>query len=97
MKFKSIIEKVPVDSMGVVEIDCYELQARSFNYYTPVVIFTDLREAMLWCKEMAKSKIGDEPVKEVYMNEYEAGYWEACAFTHCMYDRGNFNENLIWE
>lgn len=97
MKFKSIIEEVPVDEMGVVEIDCYKLQARGFIYYSPVVIFTDLREAMLWCKETARSKIGNEDISEIDMVQYEKGYWEATAFEFCMYNKGKFSEHFIWE
>lgn len=97
MKFKSIIERVPVDSMGNVEKDCYAVWGKSFTYFSPKFTFTNGDEALAYVKMLSKEKIGNEPVKEVYMNEYKAGYCDAFAFTHCMYDRGNFNENFIWE
>lgn len=97
MKFKSIIEEVPVDSMGIVKMDCYAVWGRSFTYYSPRFIFTDGNEALEYVKMLSKEKIGDEPVKEVYMTEYQSDYWETCAFPNCMYNRGNFNEDFIWE
>lgn len=97
MKFKSIIERVPVDSMEIVKTDCYEVWGKSFTYFSPKFTFTNGDEALEYVKILSKEKIGSEPVKEVYMNEYKAGDLEACAFAHCMYDRGNLNEDFIWE
>lgn len=97
MKFKSIIEKVPVNDMGNVEKDCYTVWSKSFTHCSPRFTFTDENEALEYVKILLKEKIGNEPVEEVYMTEYKEGYWEACALEHCMYDHGKFNKNFVWE
>lgn len=98
MKFKSVINRVPVDSMDCPAVTCFKVEISTVTSKIRPVIFTDMAEAMLFVKQSAQKTFGGKEVILAEMWKYESGYWTASAFHYVMYDHGEFNTaEFAWD